>query len=166
MWVRLFLGGGAFPPPQHFFIQYFENVSMGDEFSFTPIGNVGGIDLSGNSVPPWIISNTMCRFSFSSIGLAIAGISIISISLMWDVYSGLSNKIIISWNISEFVFLVAYLINHGRQNPIEPSRYGCQIFHGPYVRNFSEVYSFLYKQNTYRLLLLYHKLYDHRKPLG
>ena len=33
------------------FIQYFENVSMNDELNFTLIGNVGEIDLSGNSVP-------------------------------------------------------------------------------------------------------------------
>ena len=29
------------------------------------------------------------------------------------------------------------------QNPIEPSRLGCTIFHGPNVTNFSEIYDYL-----------------------
>tara|TARA_B100001057_G_scaffold23842_1_gene22083 strand:+ start:3257 stop:4528 length:1272 start_codon:yes stop_codon:yes gene_type:complete len=29
------------------------------------------------------------------------------------------------------------------QNPIEPAKCGCKIYHGPYVANFSEVYNFL-----------------------
>ena len=49
------------------------------------------------------------------------------------------------YDISEFVFLGGSLINHGGQNPIEPSRYGCKIFHGPHIQNFREVYSFLHK---------------------
>tara|TARA_B110000444_G_C18790793_1_gene572346 strand:- start:132 stop:1409 length:1278 start_codon:yes stop_codon:yes gene_type:complete len=31
----------------------------------------------------------------------------------------------------------------GGQNPIEPAKFGCKIFHGPYVYNFNEVYSLL-----------------------
>ena len=29
------------------------------------------------------------------------------------------------------------------QNPIEAAKLGCKIFHGPYIYNFEEVYSFL-----------------------
>ncbi len=35
------------------------------------------------------------------------------------------------------------LIKVGGQNPIEPAKCGCKIYHGPYVSNFSEIYSFL-----------------------
>ena len=31
------------------------------------------------------------------------------------------------------------------QNPIEPARLGCKIFHGPYVSNFVEIYKYLNK---------------------
>ena len=33
------------------------------------------------------------------------------------------------------------------QNPIEPSRLGCKIFHGPYISNFNEVYEYLKSLN-------------------
>ena len=35
------------------------------------------------------------------------------------------------------------LIKVGGQNPIEPAKCGCKIYHGPYVSNFKEIYSFL-----------------------
>lgn len=35
------------------------------------------------------------------------------------------------------------LILEGGQNPIEAARFGCKIYHGPYVYNFLEVYDFL-----------------------
>tara|TARA_B100000282_G_scaffold296129_1_gene277146 strand:+ start:34 stop:1266 length:1233 start_codon:yes stop_codon:yes gene_type:complete len=41
------------------------------------------------------------------------------------------------------VFLGGSLIKHGGQNPLEAVRYGCKIFHGPNVSNFSEIYKFL-----------------------
>ena len=48
------------------------------------------------------------------------------------------------YNISKYVFvgksLVKSLIRDGGQNPIEPARLGCKIFHGPYVSNFLEIY--------------------------
>ena len=51
------------------------------------------------------------------------------------------------YNIAKCVFLGKSLnkslINDGGQNPIEPSRFGCKIFHGPYVSNFAEIYEFL-----------------------
>ena len=39
------------------------------------------------------------------------------------------------------------LIKHGGQNPIEPTRKGCKIYHGPNINNFKEVYSYLNSHN-------------------
>ena len=39
--------------------------------------------------------------------------------------------------------LIASLINDSGQNPIEASRLGCKIYHGPNVSNFSEIYAHL-----------------------
>ena len=36
----------------------------------------------------------------------------------------------------------------GGQNPIEPARLGCKIFHGPNVSNFEEVYKYLKSLNV------------------
>ena len=47
------------------------------------------------------------------------------------------------FNISKSVFLGGSLIKHGGQNPIEPSKFGCKIFHGPNVSNFKEIYKYL-----------------------
>ena len=51
------------------------------------------------------------------------------------------------YNASKCVFLgkslVESLKKDSGQNPIEPARLGCAIFHGPNVNNFEEVYSFL-----------------------
>ena len=53
------------------------------------------------------------------------------------------------YNLSKYVFLgkslIKSLINDGGQNPIEPARLGCKIFHGPYVSNFNEIYEYLEK---------------------
>ena len=51
------------------------------------------------------------------------------------------------FNISKSVFLGGSLINHGGQNPIEPTRMGCSIYHGPHVNNFKEVYAYLASYN-------------------
>ena len=37
------------------------------------------------------------------------------------------------------------IINHGGQNPLEATRYGCNILHGPNVENFKEIYNYLSK---------------------
>ena len=37
------------------------------------------------------------------------------------------------------------MIKHGGQNPLEATRYGCNILHGPSVENFKEIYEFLRK---------------------
>ena len=47
------------------------------------------------------------------------------------------------FNISKSVFLGGSIVNHGGQNPIEPTRMGCTIYHGPHVNNFKDVYSYL-----------------------
>ena len=53
------------------------------------------------------------------------------------------------YNISKYVFLGKSLATSLRkdsgQNPIEPARLGCKIFHGPYVNNFVEIYKYLNK---------------------
>ena len=35
---------------------------------------------------------------------------------------------------------------HGGQNPLEATRYGCKVLHGPNVSNFMEIYRFLNKK--------------------
>tara|TARA_Y100001970_G_scaffold166297_1_gene203378 strand:- start:10344 stop:11600 length:1257 start_codon:yes stop_codon:yes gene_type:complete len=47
------------------------------------------------------------------------------------------------YNICKNVFLGGSLINHGGQNPLEATRYGCNIMYGPNIKNFSEIYRFL-----------------------
>jgi len=51
------------------------------------------------------------------------------------------------YNILKNVFvgksLVKSLIKDSGQNPIEPARLGCKIFHGPNVSNFIEIYKYL-----------------------
>jgi len=51
------------------------------------------------------------------------------------------------YNISKYVFvgksLSKTLIMNSGQNPIEPARLGCKIFHGPNVSNFIEIYGYL-----------------------
>ena len=48
------------------------------------------------------------------------------------------------------IFLGGSLIMHGGQNPLEATRYGCKILHGPNVSNFKEIYKFLGKKNLSR----------------
>ena len=43
--------------------------------------------------------------------------------------------------------LLKHLKNEAGQNPIEAAKYGCRIFHGPYVYNFQEIYDILEKNN-------------------
>ena len=42
------------------------------------------------------------------------------------------------------------MIEHGGQNPLEATRYGCRVLHGPNVSNFREIYKFLNKKNLSR----------------
>ena len=48
------------------------------------------------------------------------------------------------------IFLGGSLIKHGGQNPLEATRYGCKVLHGPNVSNFMEIYRFLNKKNLSR----------------
>ncbi len=48
------------------------------------------------------------------------------------------------------IFLGGSLIMHGGQNPLEATRYGCRVLHGPNVSNFQEIYKFLGKKNLSR----------------
>ena len=50
------------------------------------------------------------------------------------------------YNNCKNIFLGGSLINHGGQNPLEATRYGCNILHGPHISNFSEIYNFLKKR--------------------
>ena len=52
------------------------------------------------------------------------------------------------YSICKNIFLGGSLINHGGQNPLEASRFGCNILHGPYVSNFNEIYKFLKIRNV------------------
>ena len=47
------------------------------------------------------------------------------------------------YSVCKNIFLGGSLVNHGGQNPLEATRYGCNILHGPYVSNFKEIYKFL-----------------------
>ena len=47
------------------------------------------------------------------------------------------------YNICKNVFLGGSLIEHGGQNPLEATRYGCKVLHGPNINNFREIYNFL-----------------------
>ena len=47
------------------------------------------------------------------------------------------------YSISNSVFLGGSLIKHGGQNPLEAAKFGCNIFYGPYVHNFQDVYKYL-----------------------
>ena len=60
-------------------------------------------------------------------------------------------------NLNKFLFhlksvfigksTIKKLQNDGGQNPIEPAKLGCKIYHGPYVYNFQEIYKILKENN-------------------
>ena len=60
-----------------------------------------------------------------------------------DVYGATLNF----YEIAQTIFLGGSLIPHGGQNPLEPARLGCKIFHGPNIQNFKEVYKLLNSLN-------------------
>ena len=47
------------------------------------------------------------------------------------------------YNNCKNIFLGGSLVKHGGQNPLEATRYGCNILHGPNIDNFKEIYNFL-----------------------
>ena len=58
------------------------------------------------------------------------------------------------YNISKYIFvgksLAKNFIGDSGQNPIEPARFGCKVFHGPHTSNFSEIYKYLKTLNVTR----------------
>ena len=49
------------------------------------------------------------------------------------------------YSLSKLVFMGGSIIKHGGQNPLEASRLGCNIIHGPNVQNFKDIYLLLKK---------------------
>ena len=49
------------------------------------------------------------------------------------------------YSICKNIFLGGSIVNHGGQNPLEATRYGCNILDGQNVENFKEIYQFLKK---------------------
>ena len=49
------------------------------------------------------------------------------------------------YHLCKNIFLGGSLVNHGGQNPLEATRYGCNILYGPNVANFKEIYNYLDK---------------------
>ena len=43
--------------------------------------------------------------------------------------------------------------NEGGQNPIEAARFGCKIYHGPYIYNFEEIYKTLEKNGISKKII-------------
>ncbi len=62
------------------------------------------------------------------------------------------------YNICNNIFLGGSLINHGGQNPLEATRYGCNILYGPNVDNFKEIYKFLDKLKISNKVNNHHQL--------
>ena len=48
------------------------------------------------------------------------------------------------YNLTNVSFVGGSIIKHGGQNPLEPARLGNYIISGPNVKNFKEIYAFLY----------------------
>ncbi len=59
------------------------------------------------------------------------------------------------------IFLGGSLIMHGGQNPLEATRYGCKVLHGPNVSNFREIYKFLNKKNLSRKITTQNQLVNY-----
>ncbi len=51
------------------------------------------------------------------------------------------------YNDCRNIFLGGSIVKHGGQNPLEATRFGCNIVHGPNISNFKEIYKFLGKRN-------------------
>ena len=62
------------------------------------------------------------------------------------------------YNLCKNIFLGGSLIKHGGQNPLEATRYGCNILYGPHVDNFKEIYKFLDKLKISNKVNNHHQL--------
>ena len=69
------------------------------------------------------------------------------------------------YNICKNVFLGGSLVNHGGQNPLEATRYGCNVLHGPYVSNFREIYKFLKKNKISQKISTQKQMVKHLNKL-
>ena len=49
------------------------------------------------------------------------------------------------YKLCNVVFIGGSIVKHGGQNPLEASRLGCKIIHGPNVDNFKDIYKLLSK---------------------
>ncbi len=68
------------------------------------------------------------------------------------------------------IFLGGSIVNHGGQNPLEATRYGCNILHGPNISNFREIYQNLSEMNISKqisnkktLIIKLKKFFDSKK---
>ena len=68
--------------------------------------------------------------------------------ILVNFFGGLSNF----YKYTNSVFIgkstIKKLKNDSGQNPLDAARFGCKIYHGPYVYNFREIYNFLEKKNS------------------
>ena len=62
------------------------------------------------------------------------------------------------YKVCKNIFLGGSLIKHGGQNPLEATRYGCNILYGPNVDNFKEIYKFLDKLKISNKVNNHHQL--------
>ncbi len=65
------------------------------------------------------------------------------------------------YGVADFIFVGGSLVNHGGQNPIEASYYGKLIHHGPFIQNFTDVYSTLKKMHITNLIETPNQLVRH-----
>ena len=76
--------------------------------------------------------------------------------ILVNFFGGLSNF----YKYTNSVFIgkstIKKLKNDSGQNPLDAARFGCKIYHGPYVYNFREIYNFLEKKNSAK------KINDHK----
>tara|TARA_Y100000591_G_scaffold239725_1_gene210361 strand:- start:8619 stop:9860 length:1242 start_codon:yes stop_codon:yes gene_type:complete len=70
------------------------------------------------------------------------------------------------YNSCNNVFLGGSIVNRGGQNPLEATRFGCNILHGPNIQNFNEIYKLLKNlklsnkiQNENKMAILLEKLF-------
>ena len=69
------------------------------------------------------------------------------------------------FNKIKIVFMGGSFINHGGQNPIEPVKYGCKVFYGPNIFNFTEIYQQFDERSLSKLVRNEDELYEELKDL-
>ena len=56
--------------------------------------------------------------------------------------------------------MIKKYIHNGGQNPIEAAKLGCKIYHGPYVKNFEEIYKILEKHQISKKIENHSELFN------